>query len=318
MAQLSYSCPYEAPVRKKYHILGTTVFLLLLLILSSSLILFFMYGSGLNQLTVHYLKMVGPKAILESAMPLLVYTSLPADNANQWPKLAAMTDQLFNWQSPLAMLHAEMPLLYPFDASNQKDATAKPNQPAPLDQSTNQSTAQSQITPFTPFTKNVNGVNVVYVGTDEYYPVKSGYSGNLALASIKNYFPLVKEYSAQYNLNPSIPLAIMRIESGGNPEAVSDKGALGIMQITKPTASEWGLTDPLNPDESIKTGIKILHYYYSLYNGNLSLTAAAYNAGCGAVAKYNGVPNYGETQNYVIQFNFWYTYYNSSLQTAQG
>lgn len=166
---------------------------------------------------------------------------------------------------------------------------------------------------FKPYTETVNGVKVVFVGKGISYPVENGYTGSIASAKVSDYIPLIKKYSAQYNLDPAIPAAIMMIESGGNPHAVSDKGALGIMQIMPDTASAWGLSDPFNPDENIKTAIEILSSYYRVYNGNLALVAAAYNAGSGAVGQYNGIPPYQETQSYVQAFRRWYDYYRNML-----
>lgn len=113
------------------------------------------------------------------------------------------------------------------------------------------------------------------------------------------YVRMIKSYARQYEFSENIALAVAKVESDFNPAAVSHKGAIGIMQLMKDTARQYGVTNRYNARENIKAGIKHLKYLYGKYNRNLPLTLAAYNAGESAVKKYGGVPPYTETRNYI-------------------
>ncbi|MGD0152370.1 MAG: lytic transglycosylase domain-containing protein [Thermacetogeniaceae bacterium] len=103
---------------------------------------------------------------------------------------------------------------------------------------------------------------------------------------------------SKYNLDPALLKAIAAAESSFDPNAVSAQGASGLMQIMPDTASSLGV-DPRNPGQSILGAAKYLRALIDDFQGNLQLAIAAYNAGPGAVKKYNGIPPYKETQDYV-------------------
>ena len=109
----------------------------------------------------------------------------------------------------------------------------------------------------------------------------------------------IKHFSKKYGVKKELILAVARAESGYNQFAKSKKGAVGIMQLMPGTANQYGVFNRYNVDENIEAGIKHLKYLYKRYNGDLVLTLAAYNAGESAVEKYNGVPPYRETKNYI-------------------
>ncbi len=101
-----------------------------------------------------------------------------------------------------------------------------------------------------------------------------------------------------YELEPALAKAVMKAESGFDPHALSNKGAIGLMQLMPETAQRLGVADPWDPAENIEGGIKYLSTLVRQF-GSVELAAAAYNAGENAVIKYGGIPPYAETQNYV-------------------
>lgn len=95
--------------------------------------------------------------------------------------------------------------------------------------------------------------------------------------------------------------AIAHAESGFDPDALSPKGAQGLMQLMPATAAEYGVKDPYSSAESIRGGARLLKDLMRRYDDDLTLVAAAYNAGIGALTRYGGVPPYAETQAYVAK-----------------
>jgi hypothetical protein len=110
---------------------------------------------------------------------------------------------------------------------------------------------------------------------------------------------LVEESARKHGLDPALVLAVVSVESGGRPEAVSPKGAQGLMQLMPRTAASLGVQDPFDPEQNVDAGVRHLESLVRLYDGNLTRALAAYNAGQGAVAKHGGVPPYRETRAYV-------------------
>ena len=109
----------------------------------------------------------------------------------------------------------------------------------------------------------------------------------------------VRQESGRAKVDPELVRAIIKVESGGNPKAVSAKGAQGLMQLIPATARRFGVDNPFDPDQNIHGGVTYLRYLLDLFKGNVPLTLAAYNAGEHSVIRNGGVPPFRETQNYV-------------------
>ena len=110
--------------------------------------------------------------------------------------------------------------------------------------------------------------------------------------------PDLQELSGRYGVDPHLARAVMRMESGGNPNAVSGAGALGLMQLMPGTARGLGV-DPADPKRNLEGGIKYLAQLADKYDGDYVKTLAAYNAGSARVDSYDGVPPFPETERYV-------------------
>ena len=103
----------------------------------------------------------------------------------------------------------------------------------------------------------------------------------------------------RHGLDPALVMAVVSVESGFRPEAVSPKGAQGLMQLMPRTAASLGVADALDPAQNLDGGARHLGQLLALYGGDLTRALAAYNAGQGAVQRHGGVPPYRETQAYV-------------------
>jgi len=110
---------------------------------------------------------------------------------------------------------------------------------------------------------------------------------------------LIQEAAHVHGIDPALIRAVMQAESRFDPSVVSPGGAQGLMQLMPGLAKELGVVDPLDPRDNIMGGAKYLKQLLDAHRGNLSLTLASYNAGPANVKRYNGVPPFRETREYV-------------------
>ena len=120
-----------------------------------------------------------------------------------------------------------------------------------------------------------------------------GRQPNAELASM-----IIRE-ARRNQLDPELVKAVVAVESGYRPAAVSNKGAVGLMQLMPATAEQLAVRDPLDPEQNLAGGSEYLRRMLDLFGGDLRLALAGYNAGPEAVRRYGGVPPYAETRSYV-------------------
>jgi len=112
---------------------------------------------------------------------------------------------------------------------------------------------------------------------------------------------LVDHIAQQHDVDRDLVHSMIRVESNYNPLAVSNKGALGLMQLVPSTARRFGVADVFDPAQNVEGGVRYLKYLLDLYAGDNRLALAAYNAGEGTVERYRGVPPFRETRDYVYR-----------------
>jgi len=109
----------------------------------------------------------------------------------------------------------------------------------------------------------------------------------------------IDQAATRHNLDPNLVRAVIKVESDFNPNAVSRKGAMGLMQLMPNTARQLNVTNPFDPEQNVDAGVHILLRIERVSDIQLKLTLAAYNAGAGAVARSAGIPRFTETRKYV-------------------
>jgi len=130
-------------------------------------------------------------------------------------------------------------------------------------------------------------------------PNRLGFGG--ALSSPLRYRDMVQDAARQYELKAGLIHAVILTESGYRPDAVSYKGAAGLMQLMPATAQRYGVRNVWDPAQNIQGGAQYLRDLMAMFNNDLPLTLAAYNAGERAVLRHGGIPPYPETARYVTK-----------------
>ncbi len=131
------------------------------------------------------------------------------------------------------------------------------------------------------------------------------------------YADLIDSIASEYGVDPGLVRAIIRAESNFDRRAVSRKGAQGLMQLMPGTAGRYAVSNAFDPAENIRGGVQYLRFLQDRFPGQLHLAIAAYNAGESAVARYNGIPPFAETRQYVARV---FRYYDrpGALHVAAG
>jgi soluble lytic murein transglycosylase-like protein len=122
----------------------------------------------------------------------------------------------------------------------------------------------------------------------------------------------IEQAAARHNVDPNLVRAVIKVESNFNPNAVSRKGAMGLMQLMPATARELNLTNPFDPEQNVDAGVRHLKHLMESFGGDVRLSLAAYNAGAGAVERSAGIPHIAETRNYVRRITALYNSGESS------
>jgi soluble lytic murein transglycosylase-like protein len=149
-------------------------------------------------------------------------------------------------------------------------------------------------------------------GSPRTFSSKNSNANNLALLT-----PHIDEASQQYGIDPRLIQAVIHVESNFDPQALSPKGAQGLMQLMPQTARDLQVSDVFSPKENINGGTRYLRYLLDLFNQDITLALAAYNAGPEKVNLYRGIPPYQETKTYVQKVTQIYNQLKSRLLSTR-
>jgi soluble lytic murein transglycosylase-like protein len=130
------------------------------------------------------------------------------------------------------------------------------------------------------------------------------------------YDPYIRQAAALYQIPEELVRAVIKVESNYDPRALSPANAHGLMQLIPETAQRMMVTDIYDPEQNIYGGVRYLRVLANLFNGDLALTIAGYNAGENAVIRHGGIPPYQETQDYVARVLSYYRHYRA-LRSAR-
>jgi len=166
----------------------------------------------------------------------------------------------------------------------------------------------------------LNMGDIVYFVAQKVYIPKIDFPSNPITE--QDFYPIITAVAKQYKVDPFIVKAIIMAESNYNPKAVSNKGAIGLMQLMPKTARELGVKNSFDPVQNIDGGVRYFKMLLGRYKGNVKLALAAYNAGSAKVQAYNGIPPYKATRLYIKKVLKYQKYYTrrakSNTRVAAG
>lgn len=161
-----------------------------------------------------------------------------------------------------------------------------------------------------------DGVRLIYNEAREHRDRRE--AGSLVAVPVRDWEPVIDYYSRAQQLPPRLVRAMIQVESGYNAEALSNKGAMGLMQLMPDTAEELSVEHPYDPNENIRGGTLYFRRLLDRFRQRVELALAAYNAGPGAVERHGGIPPYDETQAYVQRVLRLYRGRDGALAAAGG
>jgi len=132
------------------------------------------------------------------------------------------------------------------------------------------------------------------------------------------FYPIIQKAADRYGVEAALVKAIIMVESSYNPNAVSRKGAKGLMQLMPRTAEALGVEDSFNPEININAGVRYFKKLMNQFDGDTKLALAAYNAGMRHVRYYDGIPPFQATRYYIDKVYHYYNYYKDQAEQAIG
>ena len=130
-----------------------------------------------------------------------------------------------------------------------------------------------------------------------------------SLKGERSFHAIIQRAARRYHIDPALVKAIIMTESQYNPNAISDKGAKGLMQLMPVTARSLGVNDIFNPEQNIHAGVRHFKFLLKQFDGDIKLALAAYNAGSKSVRRYKDIPPFKDTKRYLIKvFRYWEFY----------
>ncbi len=138
----------------------------------------------------------------------------------------------------------------------------------------------------------------------------------LYFSRMTSIYEVIDYFADLYRLDPALIKAVIKVESDFEADAVSHKGAMGMMQLIPGTAADLDVVNPLDVVDNIRGGTRYLRQMLDLFDGDLDLALAAYNAGPNAVRRYGGVPPFAETRRYIKKVRRYYDIYKNDTDAT--